>query len=89
VAHVHSGLAVKGYNLYLGSDDYAKVWVNGELVHSWAEGPRSIAQDEDKVEGIALAKGWNKIVVKCVNLKATWGMILRVADEKDRPLVVR
>ena len=87
VAHVYSEKAVTGYSLYAGSDDYIKVWVNGRHVHSWARRSRSIRQDDDKVEGIALRKGWNKIVVKCVNLKGTWGFMLRLADEQDRPLV--
>ena len=89
VAHVHSERAVKGYSIYLGSDDYARVWVDGQLVYTYAERSRAIGQDDDKIEGIALAKGWNKVVVKCVNLKATWGLLMRFADEKGRALVTR
>ena len=87
VAHVYSETEVTGYSIYLGSDDYVKVWLNGQLIHTWAEGSRGIVQDDDKVEGIALRKGWNKVVVKCVNLRAMWGFFLRIADERDRPLV--
>ncbi len=87
VGHVYSDKDATGYSIYLGSDDYVKVWLNGQLLHTWAEGNRGIVQDDDKVEGIAFAKGWNKLVVKCVNLRAGWGFILRIADEKDRPLV--
>ena len=89
VAHVHSEKAVKGYSIYMGSDDYAKVWVNGQLVHTYAERSRAIGQDDDKIEGIALTKGWNRVVVKCVNLKATWGILMRFADEKGRALETR
>jgi len=87
VAHVYSEKEVTGYSIYLGSDDYVKVWLNGQLIHTWAERSRAIVQDDDKVEGIALRKGWNKVVVKCVNVRSTWGFILRIADERDRPLV--
>jgi hypothetical protein len=87
VAHVYSENEMTGYSIYLGSDDYVKVWLNGRLLHTWAEGSRAVGQDDDRIEGIALRKGWNKLVVKCVNLKATWGFILRIADEEDRPLV--
>jgi hypothetical protein len=87
VAHVYSEEDVTGYSIYLGSDDYVKVWLNGRLIHSWAERSRAIGQDDDKIEGIALRKGWNKLTVKCVNVKATWGLILHIADERDRPLV--
>jgi len=87
VAHVYSDKDATGYSIYLGSDDYVKVWLNGQLIHAWAQGRRGIMQDNDKVEGIALCKGWNKVVVKCVNLRQGWGFILRIADEEDRPLV--
>jgi len=86
VAHVYSEKDVTAYSIYLGSDDYVKVWLNGQLIHSWAERSRAIVQDDDKIEGVALRKGWNKVVVKCVNLKGSWGFILRIADDKDRPL---
>jgi len=87
VAHVYSENEATGYSIYLGSDDYVKVWLNGRLLHTWAEGSRGVGQDDDRIEGIALRKGWNKLVIKCVNLRATWGFILRIADEGDRPLV--
>ncbi len=86
VAHVYSEKEVTGYSIYLGSDDYVRVWLNGQLIHTWAEGSRAIVQDDDKLEGIALRKGWNKVVVKCVNLRSAWGFILRIADERDHPL---
>ena len=89
VAHVHSDRDVKGYSLYLGSDDYVKVWLNGQLIHTYAERKRAVAIDDDKIQGIALRKGWNKLLVKCANATADWGLLLRIADEKDRPLTTR
>jgi len=87
VAHVYSDEDVTGYSIYAGADDYLKVWLNGQLIHTWAERSRSIIQDDDRVDGVALCKGWNKLVVKCVNVRATWGFILRIADDKGRPLL--
>ena len=87
IAHVYSDLDLAGYTLYMGGDDYLKVWLNGQLIHTWAERSRSIIQDDDQIDGICLRKGWNKLVVKCVNLKGTWGFIARIADEQDRPLL--
>jgi hypothetical protein len=86
VAHVRSDNDVTGYSICLGADDYVKVWLNGRLIHRWAEHSRAIVQDDDRIEGVALRRGWNKLTVKCVNLKATWGFILRIADEQGRPL---
>jgi hypothetical protein len=87
VAHIYCEEAVTGYKLYLGSDDYVKVWLNGQLIHTWAERNRSIIQDDDEIDGIALRKGWNKLVLKCVNVHATWGFLARIADDQDRPLL--
>ena len=87
IAHVYSDEAVTGYRLYVGADDYVKVWLNGQLIHTWAERSRSIIQDDDEIDGIALRKGWNKLVLKCVNVRATWGFFARIADDQDRPLL--
>ncbi len=88
VAHVHSDRDVEGYSLYLGSDDYVKVWLNGQLIHTYAERRRAITQDDDSIEGIILQKGWNKLVVKCVTVRSGgWGLLLRIADDKGRPLM--
>ncbi|NQT27745.1 amidohydrolase family protein [candidate division KSB1 bacterium] len=62
----------------LGSDDGAKVWVNGELVynvHAW----RAVAVDEDVIEA-KLRKGLNRILVKVENRGMNWGLAMRVID---------
>jgi hypothetical protein len=86
VAHVHSEEEMDGCSICLGADDYVKVWLNGRPAHTWAEGSRAIMQDDDRILGVALRKGWNKLLVKCANLKATWGFLLRFTDSAGRPL---
>jgi hypothetical protein len=89
VAHVHSNRDVAGYSLWMGSDDYVKVWLNGQLVHTYKERTRAVSIDDDSVGGIALHEGWNKLVVKCVNVVAGWGMLARFADDNGMPIVTR
>ena len=48
--------------LWLGSDDGVKVWLNGAVVYS-ANVARAITPDSDKVN-ISLKKGWNTLIFK-------------------------
>jgi len=61
--------------LEFGSDDGAKVWLNGKLVLNVAK-PRSFEVGKDKVE-VALRKGWNAILVKVWNGTGDWGAAAR------------
>lgn len=87
-ANVFSPEAAKGLRMFLGSDDYIRVWINGEEVHSYNERTRNATQDDDEVDGVSLRKGWNLVAVKLVNIKGGWEFFLRFADKDGRPLVV-
>lgn len=80
---------VKDAKLYVGSDDYLKVWVNGRLVHTYKERRRAGNQDQDVASGIRLRKGYNHVVVKCVDVVQAWDFYFRLTDAKDRPIAVR
>lgn len=54
----------------LGSDDQVKVWLNGKLVHQFAE-PRSFKFDEDKLE-VELNEGWNTLMLKVCQGGGGW-----------------
>jgi len=64
--------------ILLGSDDGVAVWLNGEQV--W-ENPvrREWKQDEDRL-GVALKKGWNRLLVKVAQNKDSWGVSVRLPD---------
>ncbi len=65
----------------LGSDDGAKVWINGELVYNktiW----RGAVHDEEFLD-VNLKKGKNTILVKVENNTGEWGLILRLVDPKN------
>jgi len=74
--------------LLVGSDDYVKVWINGKLVHTYKEQRRAAHADQDTVEGITLKKGYNRIVVKCVDVVLSWDFYLRLTDADGRPVAV-
>ena len=61
--------------LEFGSDDGAKVWLNGKLVLS-VNKPRSFKQAEDKAE-VTLRQGWNKVLVKVWNGGLYWSAAAR------------
>lgn len=62
--------------LEFGSDDGAKVWLNGAVVLN-ANQARSFAIGSDKAE-VALKKGWNALLVKVWNGGGHWGMAARL-----------
>jgi hypothetical protein len=75
--------------LYVGSDDYMKVWINGRLVHTYNKERRAGERDQDIVGGVALRKGPNRIVVKCVDVVLGWNFYFRLTDAQGRPFLVK
>ena len=62
----------------LGSDDGARVWINGELVYSkhiW----RAAVPDDEFLD-VQLKEGKNTLLVKVENRGAGWETIVRVVD---------
>lgn len=64
--------------LWIGSDDGVKVWVNGEVVYS-ANVARAITPDSDKAN-IALRKGWNGLMLKITQNNMPWEFCVRVRN---------
>ncbi|MCL1910492.1 MAG: beta-lactamase family protein [Kiritimatiellaeota bacterium] len=60
---------------WFGSDDYPKVWVNGEFVHEvWkSTNGRSVTPGEDKFP-VAFKKGVNRVVMKIEQKWGGWGI---------------
>jgi serine/threonine protein kinase len=74
----------KGVRMKTGSDDQAKVYLNGKEVFKFTE-PRPTARDQDTTE-VTLNKGVNVLVVKVVNEKVDWSFCVRFTDKDDKPL---
>jgi hypothetical protein len=71
--------------LKTGSDDQAKVYLNGKEVFKYEE-ERAADKDQDSTPNLTLAKGYNTIVFKIVNEKADWSGCLRFTDKEDKPV---
>ncbi len=67
---------------YFGSDDSARVYVNGALVHSvWTEG-RAAVRWEDSFP-VELREGMNDLLVKVEQRVGGWGFYLELYREAD------
>jgi hypothetical protein len=75
---------IKGVKMKTGSDDQAKVYLNGKEVFKHAEA-RALEKDQDSTE-VTLKKGVNVLVVKVVNEKMDWSFCVRFTDKDDKPL---
>jgi putative membrane-bound dehydrogenase-like protein len=67
--------------LSLGSDDGAKVWVNGTLVHT-SRATRAAAPDQERVT-ITLKKGVNQVMVKINNGDGPHGLYFTLRSEQE------
>lgn len=85
VVYVVADAEMKELHLKMGSDDQAKVYLNGKEVLK-NETPRPIDKDQDKAADMTLIKGTNVIVFKIVNEKMDWGGCLRFTDKSDIPV---
>jgi len=81
--------AVSDAKLLIGCDDYIKVWINGKLVHTYKTERRAGEADQDEVEKISLKKGYNRVVVKCVDVVANWNFFFRLTDKDGKPIAVK
>ena len=70
--------------LQLGTDDGAKVWLNGKLVHA-NNAARGVTVDQDKV-AVSLRQGVNELLLKVTNGSGDWGAIVRFVGEGGKPL---
>jgi hypothetical protein len=61
--------------LWVGSDDSVKVWLNGALAHQ-NRVARATQPDSDRVR-VTLKEGWNDLLVKVSNGGGNWSLCLR------------
>src|SRR5262249_27405645 len=74
----------KDVKMKTGSDDQARVWLNGQKVLDQTEA-RALDKDQDTTD-VNLKKGVNTIVFKIVNEKVDWSGCLRFTDASGAPL---
>ncbi len=68
-------------DMYVGSDDGVRVWINGKLVHD-NRVDRGLQPDQDVVS-VKLNKGSNGVLVKVDQGGADWSFCLRFRDPDD------
>ncbi len=69
-------------NAYFGSDDSAKVWVNGNLVHSIWSSARGAARWSENFP-VDLHAGENDVLVKVEQRTGGWGFYLELYRDQD------
>jgi hypothetical protein len=84
VCYIHADAERKDVTLKTGSDDQAKVYLNGKEVLKQEEG-RPLERDEDSTE-IILRKGVNVLVFKVINEKEDWSGCARLLDKDGKVL---
>jgi hypothetical protein len=84
VSYVVAPEELKSVKMKTGSDDHAKVYLNGKQVFRHVE-VRAIEKDADSTE-VTLQKGVNVLVAKVINEKVNWAFCLRFVDKDDKPL---
>jgi hypothetical protein len=65
-------------NLWVGSNDGIKVWVNARLVLT-KDVYRSFTLDKDRTT-VSLVKGWTKLLVKISQATGSWGFSAKLCD---------
>ena len=82
VCYIHADAELKDVTLKTGSDDQAKVYLNGKEVLKQEE-DRPLERDEDSTE-VTLRKGVNVLVFKVINEKEDWSGCARFLDKDGK-----
>jgi hypothetical protein len=82
VCYIHAAAQMKDIHLKTGSDDQAKIYLNGKEVFKFDEA-RPLEVDEDTTP-VTLQKGVNVLVFKVVNEKEDWTGCARFMDKDGK-----
>jgi hypothetical protein len=81
VTYIHAPVACKA-TLMIGTDDGAKVFLNGQEVYRF-EGER-IAEPDDAEVALNLKQGWNALLLKVENNFGAYGFYARLIDSGNK-----
>jgi hypothetical protein len=79
VCYIHAANDMPNVKLKTGSDDQAKVYLNGKEILKQDQA-RALDKDQDTTE-VSLVKGVNVLVFKVVNEKVDWSGCARFTDK--------
>jgi WD40 repeat protein/serine/threonine protein kinase len=85
VCYILSEAEQLGLRMLVGSDDEAKVYLNGKQVCRFPE-PRGYTAGQDTVPDIALQAGLNVLVFKVVNETGAWQGSIQITDAQGHPV---
>ena len=85
VTYVVSEAEVKDAVLKIGSDDQAKLYLNGKEVGKFTE-ERATEKDQNSFEGLTLNKGTNTLVFKVINEGGEWSGCARFTDKDGKSI---
>jgi WD40 repeat protein/tRNA A-37 threonylcarbamoyl transferase component Bud32 len=85
VCYIQSETEQAGLVMKVGSDDEAKVYLNGKEIYRH-ETPRPWAPDQDVQGGVELKSGRNVLVFKVVNEGYSWAGSIRLTDAAGQPV---
>ncbi len=85
VCYLVADREMKDLTMKTGSDDQAKVYLNGKEVFKNEEA-RPADKDQDSTPNLTLKKGVNVVVFKVVNEKEDWSGCLRFTDKDGKPV---
>ena len=85
VSYIESETAQTGLLMKVGSDDQAKIYLNGKEIYRNEEA-RPCVPDQDVVTGVGLRAGLNAFVFKVVNEARDWQGPVRFADAAGQPV---
>ncbi len=85
VAYLESSAAKSDVQVWMGSNDEGKVWLNGKEVVKH-DAPRSLEKDANKAPGQTLNAGVNVLVFKVINEGNNWQGCIRLLGQDNKPL---
>jgi WD40 repeat protein len=85
IAYLQSDTACTGLQMHVGSDDEAKIYLNGREIYRNPTA-RECIPDQDVVEGVELKAGLNVLVFKVVNEALDWKGSVRFTDAAGQPV---
>jgi hypothetical protein len=85
VCYIRSEIEQRGLRMLVGSDDQAKVYLNGKEA-SKSPVARPFVADQDTVPDITLNAGLNVLVFKVVNETIAWQGSIRFTDAQGNPV---
>jgi hypothetical protein len=84
VTHIYSDAPRERVRLLVGSDDLAKLYLNGQFIYEFRSGRAAIPADDELL--IDLRKGKNVLVCKVIDMTQNWGLSVQIVGDDYRPI---